>query len=304
MQGTMTASRMLAKNLGRSTAALVVLATLQMPASGDFGRPDAFRAGGAVPAAGVRPAALPFLVELSLAGLAPAMPAVPQVASTEEPTVEIGRMKVPRDMLDAVLAAAEITGVDPAYLCALAEKESTWSTQARARTSSAAGLFQFIESTWLRMVKSHGAAVGLQAYADQIVNGPAGPRVADDAARSRILALRSDAWISAVLAAEMVKRDKAVVGSRLGREIRNAEVYLAHLLGPAAAGRILGAVGGSPRRSAAAMVPASARANRALFYERRGRRLKPLGVAEFVSRFDRMIGARVERYAQIGEAAR
>jgi hypothetical protein len=300
----MTAFRMLAKNLFRSTAALVVLATFQMPAVGDFGRPVPPGARGATPNGGERPAVLPFLVELSLVGLAPSMPAVPQDASAEESTVEIGRVKVPREMLDAVLAAAETTGVDPAYLCALAEKESTWSTDARARTSSAAGLFQFIESTWLRMVKSHGAAVGLQAYADQIVMGPAGPRVADGAARTRILALRSDAWISAVLAAEMVKRDKATIGSKLGREIRNAEVYLAHLLGPAAAERILGAVGGTPRRSAAAMVPASARANRALFYERRGRRLKPLGVAEFVGRFDRMIGARVERYAQLGGSAR
>lgn len=300
----MTASRMLTKNLVRSAAALVVLATFQMPANGDFGRRGPQSARGATPAAGARPTALPFLVELSLAGLAPSMPAVPQDAPAEEPTVEIGRMKVPREMLDAVLAAAETTGVDPAYLCALAEKESTWSTEARARTSSATGLFQFLESTWLRMVKSHGASVGLKAYADLIEMRPAGPRVADDATRARILALRSDAWISAVLAGEMVKRDKAAIGSRLGREIRDAEVYLAHLLGPAAAGRILGAVGGSPRRSAAAMVPASARANRALFYERHGRRLKPLGLAEFVGRFDRMIGARVERYAQVGAAVR
>lgn len=300
----MTATGMLAKNLVRSAAALVVLTTFQAPASGDFGRRDPSSGRSQMPVSGEEPVPLPFLVELSLAGLAPSVPSLPLDASPENATIEIGRVKVPREILDAVVAAAEAAGVDPAYLCALAEKESTWSTEARARTSSAAGLFQFIESTWLRMVKSHGSAVGLQAYAEQIVMGPTGPHVADDAAKARILALRSDVWISAVLAAEMVKRDKAVVGSRLGREIRNAEVYLAHLLGPAAAGRILGAVGGSPRRSAAAMVPASARANRSLFYERRGRRLKPLGVAEFVGRFDRMIGARVERYAQIGETAR
>lgn len=258
----------------------------------------------AVPPAGEKPAALPFLVELSLIGLAPSIPTPSQEALTEDTAIEIGRVKVPRETLDAVLAAAEVTGVDPAYLCALAEKESTWSTQARARTSSALGLFQFIESTWLRMVKSHGPSVGLKAYAELIEMRPAGPRVADAAAKARILALRSDAWISAVLAAEMIKRDKAAIGSRLGREIRDAELYLAHLLGPAAAGRILGAVGGAPRRSAAAMVPASARANRTLFYELRGRRLQPLNVAEFVGRFDRMIGDRVERYAQVGGFAR
>jgi hypothetical protein len=299
------AAGLLAGALARTAAAIALLATLHAPASGDIGMRggDAVRIA-AMPPAGGKPVALPFLVELSLIGLAPSMPTPSQEAITEDAAVEIGRMKVPREILDAVLAAAEVTGVDPAYLCALAEKESTWSTQARARTSSALGLFQFIESTWLRMVKSHGPSVGLKAYADLIEMRPAGPRVADAAARARILEFRSDAWISAVLAAEMVKRDKAAIGSRLGREIRDAELYLAHLLGPDAAGRILGAVGGAPRRSAAAMVPASARANRTLFYERRGRRLQPLNVAEFVGRFDRMIGARVERYAQVGGATR
>lgn len=219
-------------------------------------------------------------------------------------TIPFGGLQVPRDILTTVVEAAAATGVDPAYLCALAEKESTWSPDARARTSSAVGLYQFIESTWLRMVKSHGTAVGLREEAAVIEMRAAGPRVADPRARARILELRGDPRISSVLAAEMLKRDRAAIAGRLGREISPTEAYLAHFLGPAAAGRVLAAKEGSPRRSAAAMAPMSARANRALFYERRGRRLKALGLAEFVGRLERMIAPRLERYAQVAQVAR
>ena len=291
--------------LARPVAAALVVALLHGSASGDVGSQGAPRM---APAEhdDARGRPLPFVVGLSLAGFVPSMtsymPAGP--AEVAEATVAFGRYRVPRSTIGTVLEAAALTGVDPAYLCALAEKESTWSTGARARTSSALGLYQFIESTWLRMVKSHGAAAGLREDADLIEMRPAGPYVADARARARILELRGDVWISSVLAAEMVKRDRAAIARRLGREINAAEVYLAHFLGPAAAGRLLGAVGGSPRRSAAAMVPASARANRALFYERRGRRLKALGLAEFVGRFDRMIAPRLERYALVTQVTR
>lgn len=250
--------------------------------------------------------ALPFVVGLSLAGLVPSLvdPMGGEQRKEADATVPFGSLRVPRDILTTVVEAAAATGVDPAYLCALAEKESTWSPDARARTSSAVGLYQFIESTWLRMVKSRGAAVGLREEAAAIEMRASGPYVADPAARARILELRGDARISSVLAAEMLKRDRAAIAGRLGREISAPEAYLAHFLGPAAAGRVLAAVGGAPRRSAAAMMPESARANRALFYERRGRRLKALGLREFVGRLERMIAPRLERYAQVADAAR
>lgn len=296
------------RRLARPLALVIAVAVPHGPASGDVGSKAA---GLGAPAkievpAGVRSTALPFVVGLSLVGLVPSL--ADHMSGEPHPeadaVVPFGRYRVPREILATVLEAAVSTGVDPAYLCALAEKESTWSADARARTSSALGLYQFIESTWLRMVKSHGTAVGLRDEAALIEMRASGPHVADARARSRILELREDVRISSVLAAEMFKRDRAAIAGRLGREINATEAYLAHFLGPAAAVRVLAAVEGAPRRSAAAMVPASARANRTLFYERRGRRLKPLGLAEFVARLERMIVPRLERYAQVAAVAR
>lgn len=244
---------------------------------------------------------LPSIVHLAMVGAAPP-PSSPS-AALPGPAVSFDRVEVPREALGAVLEAAARTGVDPAYLCALADKESGWSTEARSSSSSAVGLFQFLEDTWLRMVKSHGASWGLADEAAAISIGARGARVADAALRSRILELRRDPWYAAVLAAEMLKRDRALVGGRLGRELNATEAYLAHFLGPAGAGRILSPGRGHARSTAARILPASAKANRSLFYERKGRRMQPLGLAEFYGRVDRLIGARVRRYASLSAPA-
>lgn len=296
------------RGFARPLALVLSVSVPHGPASGDVGSNPAHRPAPAAmeTTSAARSVPLPFVVGLSLAGLVPSMvvdmPAGPPEDAAA--TVPFGSYRVPREILAAVLKAAAATGVDPAYLCALAEKESTWSTDARARTSSAVGLYQFIESTWLRMVKSHGSAVGLQDEAALIEMRPTGPHVGDPGARARILELRGDVRISSFLAAEMLKRDRAAIAGRIGRQISGSEAYLAHFLGPAAAGRMLAAMDGAPRRSAAAMAPASARANRSLFYERRGRRSKALGLAEFVGRLDRMMAPRLERYSQVAEIAR
>src|SRR5437868_1566523 len=67
-----------------------------------------------------------------------------------------------RDRVTAAIQLASArTGVQFDYLLNQARIESSLNPEARARTSSATGLFQFIEQTWLGMVKQHGAAHGL-----------------------------------------------------------------------------------------------------------------------------------------------
>src|SRR4051794_15348371 len=56
--------------------------------------------------------------------------------------------------------AAEATGVDPAYLMALADKESSLRPDKEARTSSAEGLFQFLDDTWFEVLRRYGAKHG------------------------------------------------------------------------------------------------------------------------------------------------
>ena len=51
------------------------------------------------------------------------------------------------DVRQALAQASRATGVDFAYLVAEASVETSLNPNAKAKTSSAAGLFQFIEST-------------------------------------------------------------------------------------------------------------------------------------------------------------
>ena len=68
----------------------------------------------------------------------------------------------------AIQNASVKTGVDFSYLLKQADVESSFNATAKAKGSSATGLFQFIESTWLSMVKKYGDKYGLGTMADKI----------------------------------------------------------------------------------------------------------------------------------------
>src|SRR5262245_58751937 len=74
----------------------------------------------------------------------------------------------PNQVIHAVRKAAQKTGVDFAFLMEKASTESSFNPAAKSKHSSATGLFQFIEQTWLNMVKKYGDKYGLEKYADQI----------------------------------------------------------------------------------------------------------------------------------------
>ncbi|MCV5246159.1 transglycosylase SLT domain-containing protein, partial [Escherichia coli] len=79
--------------------------------------------------------------------------------------VRFNGVRVPRWIVETILRAAEVTGVDPSYMMALADKESSFLVDNRPSTSSAEGLFQFIERTWLEVVREFGPKHGLQEVA-------------------------------------------------------------------------------------------------------------------------------------------
>ena len=62
----------------------------------------------------------------------------------------------------AIRQAARMTGADFQYLLATAQVESNFNPNAQAATSSARGLFQFIEQTWLDDPEGAGAGAGLR----------------------------------------------------------------------------------------------------------------------------------------------
>lgn len=176
--------------------------------------------------------------------------------------VTVERVSMPAPVRQAIERAADATGTDFHLLAETARRESSFNAGARAPTSSATGLFQFIERTWLDMIRRHGADHGLAGYARQIE--PSG-RVADPAVRREILNLRYNPEISARMAGELARENAASLQTRLGRAPTSGEVYAAHVLGPAGAGRLIEAASrGAP--DAAALFPREAAANRWLFF--------------------------------------
>lgn len=177
----------------------------------------------------------------------------------------------PQSVERAIADASQRTGIDFGFLVAQARVESSMDPSAKARTSSATGLYQFIDSTWLETMKRHGARFGLAEIAGQIGtdrNGAA--HVADPAQREAILALRRDPQIASLMAAGLAEDNRAYLAPILGREPGHAELYLAHFLGAGGAGRFLSAMADDPQQSAAALFPRPAGANRAIFYSANG----------------------------------
>lgn len=171
----------------------------------------------------------------------------------------------------AIARAAARTGIDFDYLLGQAKVESGLNASARAGTSSATGLYQFIEQSWLAVVKDHGAEHGLGWAANSIGRTSSGRlTVSDPAARQAILNLRTDPEVASLMAAEHASDNKAALESSLGRDATGTDLYMAHFLGLGGAKQFLGAMQANPDRNAASMFPAAARANRGVFYERDG----------------------------------
>lgn len=184
--------------------------------------------------------------------------------------VDAAGHRIPHVVLASIQDASRQTGISFGYLMAQAGRESAFRSDAGSRLSSAAGLYQFTASTWLMMMKEHGAAYGYGELADKIghrrgefvVDGPGN--------RTRILELRRDARLSALMAGEYAKDNRNFLEQKLGRKVNTADLYLAHFLGPAGALRFLQALARDPQQPADGAITANAARNNAtIFYDSR-----------------------------------
>ena len=171
----------------------------------------------------------------------------------------------------AIRQASQSTGISFQYLLTTAKIESGLNPAAQASTSSAKGLYQFIDQTWLGTVKQEGAALGYGQYADAISKNSDGRyEVADPGMRSAIMKLRSDPEASAMMAGAFSRANAFQLTGSIGRRPTEGELYIAHFLGPDGAGKMINAADSRPDANAARLFPAAASANRSIFYDSAG----------------------------------
>ena len=119
----------------------------------------------------------------------------------------------------AIRQAARASGVSFEYLLTTAQSESNLNPAAQAPTSSAKGLYQFIEQTWLATMKGAGSSSGYGRFADAISRAADGRfEVANPAMRSAIMRLRGDPAASAMMAGSFTRNNAEQLRSAIGRQ--------------------------------------------------------------------------------------
>lgn len=186
----------------------------------------------------------------------------------------------------AIQRAAARTGIDFDYLMGQAKLESGFNANARAGTSSASGLYQFIEQSWLGVMKQHGGEHGL-GWAANSIQRVGGRYVVSGGNREAVLGLRNDPEVASLMAAEHASDNKAAIEGATGRTATGTDLYMAHFLGLGGAKQFLSAMQSNPGRDAASLFPAAARANRNVFFERDG---SARSLSEVYQRFASKLG--------------
>lgn len=183
----------------------------------------------------------------------------------------------PETVEAAVRNASAKTGVDFSYLMEKAAVESGYRTDVKSSSSSATGLYQFIDSTWLATMRDHGADHGYAKYANAIqTRGDGRPYVTDPDLKREILDLRKDPNASALMAAEYTRDNKEYLEDTVKGKVGSTELYMAHFLGAGGASKFLNAMQDNPNRAAKELFPDAASANKAVFFDKDTGRAKSL----------------------------
>ena len=171
----------------------------------------------------------------------------------------------------AIKQASNSTGASFEYLLATAKMESDFNPSAGASTSSARGLYQFIDQTWLATVKEAGGELGYGQYADAITKTSSGDYVVSDSStRQAIMKLRDDPAIASAMAGALTQSNSFQLTGAIGRRPTDSELYMAHFMGVGGAAKLITSAEDNPQANAARMFPSAAAANRSIFYDHSG----------------------------------
>lgn len=231
-----------------------------------------------------------------------AAPAATLLAAAEGAPIERAGGHAAERIAAASRQVAGLSGHSYRTILAQATQESGLNPNAKSKTSSAAGPFQFLERTWLDMFRRHGAAYGMGDLADKIQVRDGVPTVKDPALRKRILDLRHDVDVSAGMAARLLSEGRARLEQRLNRPVNETESRLAYVFGVGGALTLIRAGEKSPDKPAADLLPGAAKANRPLFYDRKTG--DALSVAETLQRLQRKMNVdQRDMFAAIDDAS-
>ena len=164
-------------------------------------------------------------------------------------SITSGSQEVP----DIIQEAAAVAGVNPMLMLTMAMMESSLNPNAKASTSSAKGLFQFLDATWDDQMKKHANKYGI----------PEGTSPLDPVA-------------SALMGAEFLKANGKVSEGITGKPASAVDYYIPHFLGAGGARKFYRAMMKDPNAPAALTMSREAKANPSIFY----RNGKPRSFAE------------------------
>lgn len=211
----------------------------------------------------------------------------------EQARIDAAQYKISPVAAAAIRLASIRTGADFAYMMELSSAESSFDPDAKARTSSATGLYQFTEDTWLHMIRRYGHKYGLAELASEITSEPdmygtTVARMKNPFRRFAALDLRRDPHLAALFGAEFQLQNKHIIECAVGRPLNRTEQYLGHFLGSAGASKFLDRMAENPSANGVKLFPTAAAANKAIFYKRAAKgRLQPRTLREIYAALDR-----------------
>ncbi|MBA7481667.1 hypothetical protein ES707_17141 [subsurface metagenome] len=223
--------------------------------------------------------------------------------TTDASRIDPSRLRI----ATSIREASNTTGASFEYMLATAKMESNFNPKASASTSSARGLYQFIDQTWLGTVKEGGSQLGYGKYADAISKSSSGTYyVNDPSMRDSIMQLRNDPDAASSMAAVLTQSNSFKLTGKIGRRPSDSELYMAHFMGVGGAAKLISNAEDNPNASAARLFPNAAAANRSIFYEKGTGRARSVSEVYSVltSRYDAAANARDTRtaYAALGGA--
>jgi LAS superfamily LD-carboxypeptidase LdcB len=195
---------------------------------------------------------------------------------TREARMKRPVVDVPGHIRGYIDEAVERSGTPLNVMLAIGKQESDFGRNLKNTSSSAKGIYQFIDGTWTQMVSSSAAIYGL----------PTTVKVDDE--RANVL-----------MAGEYMRQNKIAFEKALQRPQKDGEMYISHFMGTQGGIDFVKAWEQNPGQNAAAAFPKAANANKTIFYNDNG---TPRSMAQVYSKLSAYVDGNTDYKTSTGPA--